>query len=379
MALGTHVIVPIVNPDSAVPLLRLAARVAHADAGRITAVTVLPLRTTQRMREEAAATIATVRATPVHGVPVDGVVIESARPSDGVLEAVDTLGGSLVVMGWAGRSTTSDVFGQLIDSVVGRSRVPLLVVRAGGVPATRALLPVSADHLQPGGERGLDLAATVTARLRADLDVALLRTGPRDVPLPARLAALGDRVHHDPRRTDQAVAAIARPSDLVVAAVAPTASGLRNATTHLAWAAPDATLVVALDVGPTATDEEAETDGDLPAAVAHAGDAAPTTIELPERIAIDVTVRVEDDGRAASGALLRVLQDLGEVRDHLIWWPEGEPTHLRATLELAAAGANRAVGEVMQAVHDDAAFHGAEITYEVTRLPASAPAAVSRD
>lgn len=377
MALGSHVVVPIVNPDSAVPLLRLAARIAHADAGRITAVTVVPRHAPQRVRDDAAATVSTVRATPVDGVPVDGIVVEAARPSDGVLDAVQTHGGSLVVMGWAGRSTTTEVFGQLIDSVVGRSRVPLLVVRAGLGPVTRALLPLSADHLEPGGERGLDLAATVTARLRRDLDVALVRTGPRDVPLPTHLAALGDRVHHDPRRTDQAVAAIARPSDLIVAAVAPTAAGLRNATTHLAWAAPDATLVVALDVGPTA--DEADGDDDLPSAVSHAGEAAPATVELPERIAIDVTVRTEEDGRAASAALLAVLQPLGEVRDHLIWWPEGEPTHLRATVELDAAAVNAAVGEVMQAVHDDAAFHGAEITYEVTRLPATTTPAARRD
>ncbi|MTV26230.1 hypothetical protein FTX61_12535 [Nitriliruptoraceae bacterium ZYF776] len=367
--LGRTVVVPVVNPASVRPLLLAAARIATTDGGRVVPVTVVAAGADADDRAHAWRGVADAEGTARElGADATGVVVEATDPVDGVLAAVRDHEATLVVMGWRGRSSTSNVFGALIDSLVGRSSVPLAVVRLGAVPARRVVLPVNADHLLPGGDRGLALAVELARRLGAGSPdpTTVLRTGARDVDLPPDVAALGDRVHHDPRRNDRAVGAFARPSDLVVAAVAPTVSGLRSATTHLAWAAPDATLLVAVDVGPTHEEGllQATEGAGSPAPTRPAGDA--------RQVRIVVTARLpEARGDAAAPTpddLDRVLRVAGAT-DHLMaWWPAGDTRpHVRATVTVTATSVNAALSAVMVAVHEDAAFRGAEITYDVDR------------
>lgn len=364
-ALGRSVLVPIANPASASALMGHAAKLAAADDGTIHLVTILRADAASDERAHAWRGLADAEEIARDlGVEARGRVVEADEIAEGVLAAVDEVAASVVLMGWRGGSSTTDIFGRLIDTVVGRSSVPLAVVRAGSRPCRRVLLPISADHLLPGGDRGLCLAVQLAERLAsgAPEPTTVLRTGPRDVELPPRVTQLGDRVHHDPRRTDQAVAAFARPDDLVVAAVAPTVSGLRAATTHLAWAAPDATLLVAVDVGPTR--EEGLVD-----AVEGAGSPAPPVRDPGLReVRIVVTARLPDDLPVTPDDLDRVLRTAGRT-DHLMaWWPAGDPRpHVRATVTVDAAGINAAIAAVMVAVHDAPDFQGAEITYDVDR------------
>lgn len=364
--LGRTVVVPIANPASARPLLGHAAHLAAADAGRVELVTVVGPTAGSDERARAWTGLADAEATAADlGVTARVRVVVADDPARGVLRAIADVDASLVLMGWRRGSSSSDVFGRLIDSVVGRSRVPLAIVRLGSVPHRRVLLPVSADHLLPGGEGGLGLAAELARRLRSPTDepTTLLRTGAREVELPRWLLQLGDRVHHDPRRTDQAVGAIARPDDLVVAAVAPTVSGLRAATTHLAWAAPDATLLVAVDVGPTR-------ESGLERAVTDAGRSAPPPkgTGTTRDVRIVVTARLPDDRQVTPEHLDRVLREAGHSRDLMAWWPSGDPRpHVRATVTVRADGVNAAIGAVMVAVHDAPLLRGAEITYDVDR------------
>lgn len=362
--LGRTVVVPIANPASARALLGCAARLALPDAGTVELVTVLRPDAPADEHAHAWNGLADAESAASElGVTARGRVLTADAVGDGVLRAIDELDASLVLMGWRGGSSTSDVFGALIDHVVGRSTVPLAVVRLGTVPFRRVLVPVSDDHLLPGGESGLELATGIAARLQRGNDEppTVLRTGQRETALPASVAALGDRIHHDPRRTHQAVAAFARPDDLVVAAVAPTVSGLRAATTHLAWAAPDATLLVAVDTGPTREPGLAD--------VEEAGTPPPVRVPDDRRVVrIIVTARLPDDRAVTPDHLDRVLQTAG-VTDHLMaWWPAGDPRpHVRATVTLDAAGINAAISAVMVAVHDAPELRGAEITYDVDR------------
>jgi hypothetical protein len=293
----------------------------------------------------------------------------------GVLQQIRELDATLVLMGWRGESSTTDVFGRLIDTIVGRSTVPLAVVRVGAVPYERVVLPVSADHLLPGGSSGLCLAARLADRLRDDTPqpTTLLRTGPREVELPAEVESLGDRVHHDPRRTDQAVAAFAHANDLIVAAVAPTVSGLRAATTHLAWAAPDATLLVAIDVGPTherGLDEAVDAAGSPPPV-------RPSADDVLRPVRIVVTARLAADAGATPEHLDRALRTTGTTGQLSAWWPAGDPRpHVRANVTVDATGVNAAIGRVMVAVHESDALQGAEITYDVDRSPVADPVSV---
>lgn len=377
--LGRTVVVPVANPASAQPLLGCAARLAVPDEGRVELVTVVSPSASADDHAHAWQGLADAEelATTL-GVPAQGRVVVAEDPASGVLETVTEVDASLVLMGWRGGSSTTDVFGRLIDSVVGRSTVPLAIVRPGTVPFRRVLLPLSADHLLPGGESGLGLAAELASRLRVGVDepTTLLRTGPREIDLPPRLLALGDRVHHDPRRTDQAVGAFARAEDLVVAAVAPTVSGLRAATTHLAWAAPDATLMVAVDVGPTR-------EPGLERAVEAAGEPAPPTAETKgtRDVRIVVTARLPDDRDVTPDHLDRVLREAGVSENLMAWWPAGDPRpHVRATVTVQATGVNAAIGAVMVAVHDAPELTGAEITYDVDRgVPQTGTLAVDED
>jgi hypothetical protein len=367
--LGRTVVVPVVNPASVRPLLVCAAHIAAADDGTVVPLTVVPIGADADARADAEAGVAEAEATARElGVTAHGVVVEAADPVTGTLRAVREHDATLVLMGWRGRSSSSNVFGELIDSLVGRSSVPLAVVRLGAFPYRRTVLPVHADHLLPGGGRGLALAAELARRLGAAAPepMTVLRTGTSDAALPAAIAALSDRVHHDPRRTDSAVAAIARPSDLVVAAVAPTVSGLRSATTHLAWAAPDATLLVAVDVGPTpeAGLAEATSDAAIPAPVRRAVDA--------RQVAIIVTVRLPEANGGVAGPtpsdLDRILRRVGATEHLMAWWPAGDTRpHVRVTVTVTATSVNAAISALIAAVHDAPDFLGAEITYDVER------------
>jgi nucleotide-binding universal stress UspA family protein len=364
--LGRTVVVPIVNPASLPTLLTIAGALTGPDNGRIRLVTVVGPRA--RADEHAHAWQGLAAAEELaerQELTVDGRVVEAEDVSEGVRQAVAEVDASLVVMGWRGASSTHNVFGALIDSIVGRSAVPLAIVRPGLTPPRRVLLPVSADHLLPGGDRGLRLAVDLAQRLDAccEQPITVLRTGPRDMELPPRVLQLGDRVHHDPRRTDQAVAAFARGDDLIVAPVAPTVSGLRAATTHLAWAAPDATLLVAVDVGPVRGEDLAQATEEVarPPEVSGEDDGL-----HPVRIV--VTARLPDDHAATPDGLDRVLRRAGAT-DHLMaWWPAGDPRpHVRASVTVRASGVNSAISAVMVAVHDAPDLRGAEITYDVDR------------
>jgi hypothetical protein len=362
---GHRIVVPVVNPASVGALLDLTGALAAADGGTVVPVTCIRRDAPADERAHAWQAIADAEQLgEQRGLTVTGRVVEHEEIAEGVLAAVESEEATLVVMGWRGRSSTSNVFGALIDTIVGRSTVPLAVVRLGTTTPRRVLLPVSADHLLPGGDRGLGLAVELARRLATATPepATVLRTGRRELELPANVLALGDRVHHDLRRTDQAVGAFARADDLVVAAVAPTVSGLRAATTHLAWAAPDATLLVAVDVG-------RPREPGLDRAVDDAGKPAPPPAVGDVRdVRIVVTVRLPEPAEASTEQLDRVLRQAGRT-DHLMaWWPADDPhPHVRATVTVRARDVNRAIAEVMVAVHDTEDFRGAEITYEVDR------------
>jgi hypothetical protein len=369
--LGAVVVVPVVSPGSAAELARLAARIAVVDGGRVVAVSVVPDRwgASAEAREVVEVAAAAARA---EGVEAEGVVREGEEVADAVLACMAELHATLAVMGWQGASTTRNVFGELIDSIVGRSTIPLAVVRAHAVPIRRIVLPISEDHLLPGGARGIRLAAELARRLQpaGAEPVTVLRTGAEVGLLPAEVRALGDRVHHDRRRVDQAVGAAAGAGDLIVAPVAPTGSGLRTATTHMAWAAPEAWLLVAIDVGPAPPPDE-----EIAAAVADAGlmPAPELTDETDEEQVVQTSARLpEGTGVQGLVAALRLvgivgrLEDLGRDEEGRRCW--------QVAVTVTAPSANIAVGAVLAAVHGAPDLEGAEIAYDVVTTTPPEPA-----
>jgi nucleotide-binding universal stress UspA family protein len=374
-SLGRCILVPVANPASVRPLMQLAADLVDAD-GQIRLLTVLRPDAPAEAHADAWQGMAVAETVAGQlGVTARGEVRTEPGLGDAVLDTLRDRDASLVLMGWRGASSTTDVFGRLIDHIVGRSSVPLAIVRAGAQDYDRVLLPISADHLLPGGSSGLQLAADLAGRLRRGTTrpLTVLRTGPLGQELPEAIVALGDRVHHDPRRTHQAVAAFADATDLIVAPVAPTVSGLRAATTHLAWASPDATLLVAIDVGPTA-------ESPLATALAATGRPAPDP-RRPSRsdIRLVVTVRLPEGGAVSPDQVERVLARSGTTEHLMAWWPTDERrAHVRATVQLGAPDADQAITRVRKAVQDAAELAGAEISYAVEEEPGERPSELER-
>lgn len=358
------ILVPVANPASIGPLLGHAASLAP-HGGSVHLLTVLGTEADEDDHAHAHQGLAEVQRGAGHlGVEVHGDVRSAPDVATGVLAAIEETRPSLVVMGWRGQTSSTDIFGRLIDQVVGRSSVPLAVLRLGLLPPTRLVFPVSEEHLLPGGGGSLRLAVQLAERVRgrSGFPSMILRAGARTVELPDEVRRLGDRVHHDPRRVHKAVEAFAHPEDLVVAAVAPTASGLRAATTHLAWAAPDATLMVAVDVGPTRDDAIVD-------AVAQAGRPAPRRTDPPEEeVRIVVTIRLPADDGVSTDRAEEVLRAVGATELVMSWWPtDDDRAHIGATVIVRGGGANAAMAQVMTALHDAPELHGAEITYELDR------------
>lgn len=360
MSFGRTILVPITHPKSAVTLLRLAASLADPE-GLVVPVTVL--RPEARSAERDAAHDLVVHAETTArdaGVEARGMVDVDASVASGVLDTARECEATLVVIGWQGRSSHQNVFGSLIDSIAGRSAVPLAVTRLGEQAYRGLLLPVSDDHLAGVASGGVRLAAGLTRRLHetTGLPVRVVRSGEGVQDLPSDVAALSDRIHHDPRRLDLAVGAAARADDLVVVPVAPTVSGLRAATTHVAWAAPDASLLIAVDVGPSPT------RGNLASAVSKAGlpSPAPSPEETSTTHRISVTACLSADVDR-SDVLVSALSALGAVSVHQPWHDERGRICVKAEIALQALNINAALGDVMEALHHAPSFDGAEISY----------------
>ena len=161
------VVVPIANPAIVSPLLALRpARGRRRDAGARDGGPAERSRDVT-WRSPRAASRSPKRSRRPGGAG-EGRVVEADELAAGVLAAAAEEGPtSLMVMGWRGQSSTTNVFGRLLDTHRRPLGAPLAVVRMGKVPFRRVLLPVSADHLLPAGDRGLGLAVRLADRLHA--------------------------------------------------------------------------------------------------------------------------------------------------------------------------------------------------------------------
>lgn len=359
MAFGSTILVPITHPKSAVTLLRLAAALVEPD-GLVVPVTVLRPDARASERTEAHDLVVNAEATAREsGVKARGMVDVDASVASGVLDTARECEATLVLMGWQGRSSHQNVFGSLIDSIAGRSSVPLGVARVGEKPFGGLLLPVSDDHLASAAAGGVRLAAALTKRLHdvTGLPVRVVRSGAGTRDLPAEVTDLSDRIHHDPRRLDLAVGAAARADDLVVVPVAPTVSGLRAATTHVAWAAPDASLLIAVDVGPVAA------RGTLASAVSRAGRPSPAGTSTGAVTTHRVRVTACLLGDIRPDVLASALWSIGQVSVREPWRDDRGRLCIEAEVATEATDTNSALGEVMEALHEAPGFDGAEISY----------------
>ena len=355
-------VLPVASPATAGALGRLAASIALADQGMVVPVSIVGLDATEEQVAGATAAVQAAEAgAAMVGADARGRVIRHRSVVEAVLDAIEDDAGTLALMGWQGQTSHHNIFGRMIDSIVGRSIVPLAIVRPGTSVADRVVLTMSHDHLLPAGGRGVSLAAGIARRLQSSsgAEVLLLRTGDRTHDVPPEITSLGGSVHHDLRPVDVAVADLAGERDLVLTPVAPTVEGLRSATVHMARALPTSWLLVAIDVGPPPEVKVAP-------AVAGAGMIVPFKPELDEDVLHQVMVVVRPvEGPAAWPDIERALRLVGEValEDR---WTEDDRECLRVRVSIIAPSAGTAVSAAMMALDQARERMGpSEISYAV--------------
>lgn len=367
---GNRVLLPVVSPESA-PHLATVALGLVGGGGEVIAMSVVPPDADRATVADADRVLAAMEdLVDGTGVAIDTVVVAAESVARAVHDAALARNVDVVVMGWAGSGSSQSAFGSIVDHVVGRSRVPLLMVRPGRRLPTSVLLAFDTDQLHPSGRRGLVLAARVAAALRDrnGWPLTLLQTGMEDGPdLPPEVAELTDRIHHDPRRRHEALAAARHDDQLVVAPVAPTVAGLRSATSRINWAAGDATLAVAVDVGPIGSREDL-THATAPPlrAVPPAESAAEPRPARLHGIAVTATAEEPPDRQAVQQALAAV----GEVSGIRTWWsgPDREP-HLSLVVSVVAESDSLAIGRVLDVVDTLPALAGARVRYDLVEPP----------
>lgn len=356
-------VLPVASPETAGALGRLAATIAKADDGMVVPVSIVGLDATDEQVEAATVAIQTAEAgAAAVGADARGRVIRHRSVVEAVLEAIEDDAATLALMGWQGHSPHHNIFGRMIDSIVGRSIVPLAIVRPGTSFADRVVLTMSHDHLLPAGGRGVTLAGDIAERLQAaaGAEVLLLRTGDRTHELPPEIRRLSGSVHHDRRPVDVAVADLAGERDLVLTPVAPTVEGLRSATVHMARALPASWLLVAIDVGPPPETKMAP-------AVAGAGMIVPAGPDLDEDVLhhVLVTVRPGGDEPVAWHDIEKALRLVGEVLLQERWTEEDREC-LSVQVAIIAPSAGTAVSAAMMALDQARERMGpSEISYAV--------------
>jgi Kef-type K+ transport system membrane component KefB len=263
-ALGQSVVVPVANPASRGPLVRLAAAMAQRDSGFVVPLTVIDADVPEEELEYLGqATEEAERMALSAGAEAQGLVRIDRTPTAGILHTLVERRGSMLVLGWSGQTGRGGaLFSSMIDRILGESPVPMLLARLREEQPTGILLSISESNATPAGVCGLELALEAVARLAKPRDLPVRVISNIDDPhVRARVAQVLDvDMEHDERRRSIAVRAHARDGDLVVLPVKPTAQALRGAAARIARAVPDHSIVLALDVSGTARRRGGEVD-----------------------------------------------------------------------------------------------------------------------
>lgn len=249
--LGQRVIVPVANPQTAGPLVRLAGLVAGADHGSVIAVNVLDHEAApEEVDTHRKITAEAERAALAVGADAESLVRIDANPTAGVLHTVVEHAGTSILLGWKGYTNRREAFfGSIIDAVITRASVPVLVAHPGvDTEVHRVVLSVTHHDLTPAGQRTLGLAVDVATRMASQAGVSLLVIAP-DPPDAVRAHLDTDRVTEvgivqDERTQPIALRDQTRPGDLVVTGVPPTRGRLGQRAIRIGRAVRDRTLVV---------------------------------------------------------------------------------------------------------------------------------------
>jgi Kef-type K+ transport system membrane component KefB/nucleotide-binding universal stress UspA family protein len=251
--LGSRVVVPVSNPHTVGPLVRVAAQLAAPDSGAVVAINVLPLGSrSDELRAHRVLADTAEKVALGAGAEVETVVRIDSSAGGGVLHALAERSGTCLVMGWKGYANAREgLFGTVIDQVVSSSPVPVLVCRPGeDLPTGRIVVVVTAADLAPAGLRGTALAFEVADRMGRQAESQRLVVTDLE-PRTVRPQLEAFRVKADVEIvgvTDlyARLAELLEPGDVVVTGNPVTRGGLGREAQRLARSVPTSTVVVAI-------------------------------------------------------------------------------------------------------------------------------------
>ena len=164
-----RVLLPVHNPSTAEPLLRMAAAVAKPRGGEIAVLRVvqvpdqLPPSLARTAIEEERHVLERIQSLEASvGVPVSSEVRVGHNVARAVLESARERRADMILLGWKGYTTTTRrILGEVTDDVVRLGRADILLVKFGARPAVpcRVLLPTAGGvHARKAQRYALDLA-----------------------------------------------------------------------------------------------------------------------------------------------------------------------------------------------------------------------------
>ena len=251
--LGSRVVVPVSNPHTVGPLVRVAAQVAAPDSGAVVAINVLPLGSrTEELRAHRTLADTAEKVALGAGAEVETIVRIDSSAGGGVLHALAERSGTCLVMGWKGYANAREgLFGTVIDQVVTNSPVPVLVCRPGeDLPTGRVVVVVTAADLAPSGLRGTALAFEVADRIGRQAETRRLVVTDLD-PRGVRPQLAAFRVRNDVEIVGLSdlyarLGEMLEPGDVVITGNPVSSGGLGREAQRLARSVPTSTVVVAI-------------------------------------------------------------------------------------------------------------------------------------
>ncbi|HVL97870.1 MAG TPA: cation:proton antiporter [Egibacteraceae bacterium] len=248
VTLGEAVVVPVANPRTAEPLVKVAALVAASDSGSVFPVNILGFDASREQVDEHKAVTAEAEQVALrHGAEARSLVRIDASPTAGVLHTVVEGGATSVLIGWKGYANAREnFFGGVIDAILEHVPVPVMVCRPGtDKDIRRVVLSLTAGDLDPAGAISLDLAVAVATRVARQADV------PLKVVTEVDDARLGDMVASvrkseiicDARKPAIALRSHTEEGDIVIIGTPPTRAGLGQNASRLARAVAGRTVV----------------------------------------------------------------------------------------------------------------------------------------
>ena len=184
---GFRILVPVHNPHTAEPLLRLAATFARPRGGEIILLRVvqvpdqLPAELARASIRGEERTLEALQALEADlGVPITTEIRVGRNVGRAILESAREDRSHLIILGWKGFTTTArKILGEVTDDVVRLARSDIMLVKFGGEPTVprRILLP-SAGGIHARKAKGYAHAMTDTDGGELTLASVVLASAP---------------------------------------------------------------------------------------------------------------------------------------------------------------------------------------------------------